>query len=175
MKIIPEWLAVMIYWSLVRRIDMFKPDQTIGGSSNPYMKRWFLSRDEGKGRRYLHHILRADDDRALHDHPWWNISIVLIGGYVEVEPRRNGDPVLIRKWRGPGSVVFRRASQRHRIELPDPEFPDHPVKTAPLSCWSLFITGPKSRDWGFWCSPSKWVHWRDFTSDHIASGKGCQE
>jgi hypothetical protein len=34
----------------------------------------------------LHHILRSDHDRALHDHPWPNASFVLSGGYWEVVP-----------------------------------------------------------------------------------------
>ena len=34
----------------------------------------------------LHHILRSDHDRALHDHPWPNASFVLSGGYWEVLP-----------------------------------------------------------------------------------------
>jgi hypothetical protein len=34
----------------------------------------------------LHHILRSDDDRDLHDHPWSFLSIVLKGGYWEHTP-----------------------------------------------------------------------------------------
>lgn len=34
----------------------------------------------------VHHILRADDDGALHDHPWNARTIVLRGHYVEERP-----------------------------------------------------------------------------------------
>lgn len=34
----------------------------------------------------VHHILRSDRDRAMHDHPWENASLVLRGGYWEVAP-----------------------------------------------------------------------------------------
>lgn len=34
----------------------------------------------------VHKVMRSDHDRALHDHPWHNASIVLEGGYWEVVP-----------------------------------------------------------------------------------------
>jgi hypothetical protein len=33
----------------------------------------------------LHHLC-ASDPEGLHDHPWWNISLVLKGGYWEHLP-----------------------------------------------------------------------------------------
>jgi hypothetical protein len=34
----------------------------------------------------LHHILRSDEDRDCHDHPWSFLSIILAGGYFEHRP-----------------------------------------------------------------------------------------
>lgn len=115
----------------------------------------------------LHHVLRSDTDRHLHDHPAWNISIVLKGGYWEEVPacaqRWNllvtDDPqcfgvdaceVTRRVWRGPGSIVFRRASDRHRLVLPSGQ-----------TSWSIFIVGRKTQSWGFYTAVGK-VPWRKY-------------
>jgi len=65
-----------------------------------------------------------------HDHPWSFVAIVLWGGYLE---RTQAE----RKWRGPGSVLFRPAEFVHN------------VITGQKVNWSIVITGPKRRQWGF--------------------------
>ena len=43
--------------------------------------------------------------------------------------------------------------------------------------WSLFITGPKLRTWGFWC-PKGWMHWEKFVKVVPGGneiGAGCGE
>jgi len=57
-----------------------------------YLRRFFLwngklTPGEYKPRIYLHHILRSDKDRHLHDHPWDYSSIILKGGYFETRGR----------------------------------------------------------------------------------------
>jgi hypothetical protein len=144
------------------------PDFVIGGD-DPYLRRWWLIPRNPVFNIYLHQFLRSDDDRALHDHPWVNLSIILRGGYFEVRPRDRSegakkDPALHeRLWRGPGSIVLRRAKAAHRAELP-----------AGKDAWTLFITGPRLRSWGFWC-PHGWRHWREFTAGPSGEtvGKGC--
>src|SRR4051795_6598747 len=87
-----------------------EPDFYIGGKVNPYLLRWWVIPRNRFFNVYLHKFLRDDDDRALHDHPWVSLSVILRGGYIEhtaTEVRR----------RGAGSVVFRRAKHAHRIEL----------------------------------------------------------
>lgn len=136
------------------------PDFIIGGTDNPYILRWWVIPRNRFFNVYLHKIMRSDDERALHDHPWWNLSIVLRGGYEEIMPRAT-------KWRGPGSVVLRRATAAHRLVIP--------IRNGGIRfCWSLFITGPKIRDWGFHC-PQGWRHWKIFVaeSDTGNIGKGC--
>ena len=156
---------------------MFKrqPDFIIGEADNPYMLRWWVIPRNRFFNIYLHKILRSDDDRALHDHPWWNVSFLLKGGYLEVMPYFSGIRGHIsadlpygqrRKIRRRFSFVFRRAEAAHRREL---------IEAAP--CWSLFITGPKIREWGFYC-PKRWRHWKDFvaiTPGGNEIGKGCAE
>ncbi len=89
----------------------------------------------------IHNIRSSDDDRAPHDHPFHYLTIVLRGGYWEKVPKydKAGHYLGIdRKWHGPGSILFKRATSWHILELPDGE-----------SAWTLFITGKKVQKWGF--------------------------
>lgn len=136
----------------------------IGGLENPYLIRWFIIPRNPWLNIYLHKFCRDDDDRALHDHPWWFVSIMLSGFYIE---HREGKKRLIRL---APSIAFRSATAKHRIEL----FRDSNGK--PIPCWTLIITGRKKRTWGFWC-PKGFVPWYDFV-DHTEqgnTGKGCGE
>lgn len=143
-------------------MKLFKrpPDFVIGPKDDPYLRRWWVIPRNRFFSIYLHHIRHSDDDRALHDHPWWNCSIILRGGYVEVL----SDTV---RWRGLscGRITFRKARTPHRLYLP-----------AGMTAWTLFITGPVIREWGFHC-PNGWVHWRDFVDERDAGsiGRGCGE
>jgi hypothetical protein len=137
-------------------------DAYIGGREDTYLVRWWLIPRNRFFNIYLHHFQRSDDDRALHDHPWWNISILLRGAYTEHTINAGG--VNIRTVRSAGDWKFRYASEAHRIELHDGP------------CWTLFVTGPRIREWGFHC-PQGWRHWRIFTNptnSHVV-GLGCGE
>lgn len=134
--------------------DCREPDVFIGGRTNTYLRRWYVIPHNKWFNIYLHQFLRSDDDRALHDHPWWNISWVLSGGYHEITAPSEKDlpPGGRRKesTRWAGALAFRSAKTAHRIRLMrcgDSE--EMPV-------WTLFITGPKIRVWGFWCREG-WV------------------
>ena len=134
------------------------PDFVIGEEENPYLRRWWIvPRNEGCNT-YLHEILRSDDDRALHDHPWDNTSMILIGRYVEHTPEGS----FLRE---PGWIGSRAATDSHRLEV----LPGERAVT-------LFFTGPKLREWGFHC-PKGWVHWKDFTGGQNGEiiGAGCGE
>jgi hypothetical protein len=136
---------------------MRAPDFVIGDPAAPYMRRWWIIPRNRWFNLYLHNILRDDDDRALHDHPWWNVSIVLTGVLREVLP--SGSRILQRF-----AIVARGAKAAHRLE----------VVHGPV--WTLFITGPVVRTWGFHC-PKGWVPWRQFVAadNPGAVGRGCGE
>jgi hypothetical protein len=139
-----------------------KPDQVIGGHTEPYMLRWWLIPRNPFFNVYLHLFLRSDDDRALHDHPWVNCSILLHGEYTEHEILAGG--VHTRTVRKAGDWRMRWSGKlAHRIEL-------HKG-----SCWTIFITGPRYREWGFHC-PTTWRHWKAFTriDDSGSIGRGCE-
>ena len=118
---------------------------------------WVIPRNE-QANVYLHAVLKSDEDRAMHDHPWSNVSYLISGSYIEHTPEG-------RFVRRAGEVIERPAGALHRLEV----IPGQ-------RCVSLFMTGPKVRDWGFQCEQG-WVHWQDFTSadDSSRTGRGCGE
>lgn len=167
---------------LINRAMHRDADFAIGGRANPQLLRWYLT-PWSKARRvpsesrtilqrigawlpgvYLHWILRNDDDRALHDHPWPNVSVPLRDSYIDHTIAAGG--IHHRTRRTAGEIVFRTASAAHRLEIDD------------VACWSLFITGFRTREWGFHCPEAGWVHWRDFTNPDDGGatvGRGCGE
>jgi hypothetical protein len=155
---------------------MRKPDLTIGPANNPQTLRWHLFRWRG-WQLSLHKWLRSDDDRALHDHTSWNVSLILTRGYWEIvreycltyslsrgvfgwHKDTNGFWYRDRRvWRRPFIPYFRRGDIPHRIELDG----------APV--WTLWLRGPPSREWGFHCAKG-WRHWKDYTNTRDYSAPG---
>lgn len=174
---------------LIAKITTRDPDVVIGRAGDTYLLRWWIIPRNRFFNLYLHKFLRSDDDRALHDHPWMNCSFVLgldtsirLGlpcdiGYTEVVPRDKRKPngPVKRIDRPAGSVTIRGKLNAHRIELPL-----CPIEGTPLAVWSLFITGPVRRKWGFWCSWG-WRPFDEFVDNtkteqgHLTSkvGRGC--
>lgn len=148
----------MLEWAL-GVMDDRQPDFVIGKN---YLRRWHIVPRNELRNVYLHEFRRSDDDRAFHDHPWNNMTIVLRGSYIEHTP----DGSFVRK---AGDVVRRPADSLHRIELPEAgpgEAPNWPI--------TLFTTGPKVREWGFAC-PQGWRHWSEFYAGEHGElvGAGC--
>jgi hypothetical protein len=133
---------------------MRKPDFVIGDN---YMHRWWLIPRNRYLNIYLHKIMHDDDDRALHDHPWWSVSFLLKGELLEVH--KNGTRSPLRFF-----PLIRSAKFAHML------------KVAKGPVWTLFITGPVIRGWGFHC-PKGWVHWKKFVDirDKGQVGVGCGE
>jgi hypothetical protein len=157
-------------WATIK-VHTTRPDFVIGGDASPYLSRWFVIPRNRWFNIYLHHIRRSDDDRALHDHPWVNCSILLDGGYCEWTIAAGGiENAVIRQ---AGDMVFRLPGAAHRLELPQ-QF-GHGAPTLPAI--SLFITGPRVRQWGFHCPKAGWVHWQDFTAGPNGEtvGRGCDQ
>lgn len=144
-----------------------------------YMQRWWLLGGSARDRRpdaelgwkrtwldrfigrfiaiRVHRIISSDDVRALHDHPWWFVTVIMRGGYLEVLPIDQEQPPERDRydtnnfWRAPGDVVFHRGADRHRLELGQGR-----------ECWTFFIMGPISRDWGFHTADQGWVYWQHY-------------
>lgn len=147
----------------IARITRRPPDFVIGGIERPYLLRWFVIPRNPVFNIYLHKFLRSDDDRALHDHPWANCSILLRGTYTEHTIAAGG--INRREVLHTGALRVRWTGRiAHRVELHDG------------ACWTLFVTGPRYRAWGFHCPEQGWIHWERFTApdDKGAIGAGCE-
>lgn len=131
----------------------------------------------------IHEVTLSDSDRHLHDHPAWNISVILRGGYYEVKPDRAGskypfhdllkDPERhgirekdfyvgepsVAVWRPQGTLIYRFARSRHKLVLPIGQ-----------TTWTLFAIGKKTNEWGFYRAGVK-IGWRDYDSDHHPTKK----
>jgi len=133
-----------------------KPSRIIASGGEPYLLRWYVIPRNRFFNIYLHHILKSDDERALHDHPWWSVSFKLKGPLEEVYLDTHGFyqaraiPTL---W-----PVFRSSTFAHRLIL-----------EGGATAWTIFVTGPRLRSWGFLC-PNGWKHWRAYDGDG-----GCGE
>lgn len=109
----------------------------------------------------VHKITRSDDDRAMHDHPWPSTSIILSGGYWEIEPEdQEQDPradtyAFTRKWKQAGDITQRKSGDRHRLEV-----------QPGIIAWTMFIMGPYERSWGFHDPELGYVYWRDYLQDY---------
>ena len=123
--------------------------------NEPYLERYYLflrERERFPFNVFLHKFLKSDPD-DVHDHPWPYATLVLKGGYWEWIPhfdtvgRKTGEYQV---WRGPGHFRVSKANSFHRIEL-DPD----------ITAWTLFMPGPKQRDWGFLVR-NKWVQWEQY-------------
>ena len=140
-----------------------EPDLYIGGKDDPYLERWWVIPKNPLFNVYLHCFLRSDDDRALHDHPWlFNASYLLSGDYREItfvsESMRRGT------LRREGEWKFRWGRAPHIVQL-----------IGGAEVWTLFITGPKVREWGFYC-PKGWIPWQQYSHvdcNENTIGEGC--
>jgi len=134
------------------------PDFVVGSADDPYLKRWWILPRNRFFNIYLHRFLRSDTDEALHDHMYVNLSVLIEGCYRE---HFSGGRSALRV---PGDFIFRRARTPHRVEL---------CHGIPVT--SLFVTGPRIRQWGFYC-PKGWIPWTEFVESSSGGnkrGKGC--
>jgi len=133
--------------------------------NEPYLERYYLflrERERFPFNVFLHKFLKSDPD-DVHDHPWPYATLILKGGYWEWIPhfdtvgRKTGEYQV---WRGPGHFRISKANSYHRIEL-DPD----------ITAWTLFMPGPKQRDWGFLVK-NKWIQWEQYLKQRKSAGSG---
>lgn len=143
-----------------------------GPDGSVYMGRWWLfnpypAKSDGRKRKWadwlpsarIHHIMRPDSDRHLHDHPWNARTIILRGWYHEERPYTT--PMYPVRVDGHGGTrnLYRRAAgytgrllfgEYHRIAAVSDE-----------GVWTLFITWRYRGTWGFNVEGRK-VPWREY-------------
>lgn len=147
----------------------------IGDPDDPYMIRYAIIKCPAFGL-CIHKFVRSDYDRALHDHPWWFVSLILSGSYVEEyevcnpghRPTHIGADARMRAWvrRRPWDIAFRHAEWKHRVVLDRVMKAEHFVTSygqsmnAYVPCWTLVLMGRRTRRWGFWMPNGSWCWWR---------------
>lgn len=146
---------------------LWAPDLVLAPDGKPYLYRWYLvggNTTEGAtivthapAHVMLHVQVQSDPERPFHDHPWDNQSVIVSGRYIE---RIQSDPpfgAVEEVERKKGDVIVRAAREAHRLILPE---------GVPYTM-TIFSTGPKVRDWGFWYGDT-WHHNRQ----HVAFRNG---
>ena len=136
---------------MLRLLDLLFPKKVFHGDGGPYLTRYKLfSLGKKLIRIYFHVFHRSDEDRELHSHPWrWSVGLILKGGYRE--KRLVARLSVCEFLRNPGSFVFLRKTDFHRVTLLEKE------------SWSLFIAGPEEGTWYFLDprTDQKW-QWEEF-------------
>lgn len=179
---LPQSILVRLISLAVGTTMSREPDFVILRDDGEYLRRWFLTGWSRYDRRskpanllealkrklpnvYVHEFRDSDDDRALHDHPWWNLSILLLGQYDEHTIAAGGVHHITR--RTAGDIKMRAPKAAHRLALIEKDGQRQP-------CVTLFITGPSVREWGFHC-PAGWRPWKVFVDarDSGKIGRGC--
>lgn len=135
---------------------LWHPDLTLAPDGKPYLYRWYLvggNTTEGHkieiapANVMLHIQVQSDPERPFHDHPWDNTSVIVSGAYEErlqsLPPYGATEIIMRRK----GDVIWRYATEAHRLILP----------VGVPYVMTIFSTGPKVRDWGFWYG-DRWSH-----------------
>lgn len=170
---------------IIRRAQRTPYAPITGPDGSLYMGRWWLFNPYGKGATgettparwqwlpsvRVHHIVRPDSDRHLHNHPWNARTVVLRGWYSEERPwvtltereavRQAGLVLVGTDVRGSffrdrsytGRLLF---GQYHRISA-----------VSPGGVWTLFFTWRKRGTWGFDVDGVK-VPWREYLAQEKA-------
>ncbi len=122
-----------------------------------YMERWFIIPRNRFFNIYFHRFFGSDAPTP-HDHPWISLGVILEGEYLEHMTKKGagwnseiGDYPSTYEYvvmRRTGELTLRFPSSLHWVEI------DKPVYT-------LFITGPRVRRWGFQCK-DRWVDFEEY-------------
>lgn len=134
------------HW-LQRHVANRAPDVRIyaADTTEPFLDRWVIIPRNPLISLYLHRFNASDP--IPHDHPYtFNASWLIDGVYRE--EYLDGSHI----WRAPGELIVRFGKTPHSVKLL--ALTDGGFQPA----WSLFLTGPRYRVWGFYC-PKGWVPW----------------
>lgn len=125
--------------ALARHVARRQPDRCIGTN---YLQRWYVIPRNPILNIYLHRFLGDDPGRSPHDHPWWSVSVAICGTMHERTFTQGGK---IRRIEA-GMVILRTPRHAHQLFVASSN--PYPM--------TLFVTGPRIRNWGFW-TPRGWV------------------
>lgn len=178
-----RWLSRRLLPRMLALSERREPDFCVvrGDTGEVYLRRWWIIPRNNFFNIYLHNMLK-DDDAVLHDHMYISLSLVLTDGLTENFVRRPD-----RVWRkmeikdhvegwlagtyfpmqsisehrdiSEGALIYRSSRLAHQLVVQKP-------------AWTIFITGPRIKEWGFWC-PKGFRHWKnyvDVTQDPSVQG-----
>lgn len=112
----------------------------------------------------IHHILRKDADRDMHDHPWDARSIILKGTYVERRLSERDFEMLeaVGGYTPKGESIARLEGDTATLKFGE----YHTITYVPKGgVWTLFITYGYKGTWGFLVGGKK-VPWREYMAMH---------
>lgn len=135
---------------------------------------WFFLKNPKLEDLYLHKMLKSDDDKDPHDHPWDFDTTILWNGYddesyraykcIKVSYNKDGliDKEITGKFRnGPyvDSLTFlnrrkRSAEWCHQVKKHN----DKPT-------WTLVRRGPYRREWNFMDEKGNLIMWREYLNE----------
>ncbi len=125
---------------------------TANNEGSPYLHRWHLIPKNRFINIYLHRFT-GPDQRVMHDHPWISLAYTLQGYFDEVFCRAS----WLKKY-GSHYRTQRRIYQGHWTYRNSTFL--HYLDPGPDGAWTLFMTGPKLRGWGF-ATADGWKPWRE--------------
>lgn len=137
---------------MIEKIASYLPKRNISRKDNNlYLTRYYIFRRPIKWLPsiYLHCFHDSDEDQELHNHPfWYSVSFILNGSYKE--EYRDKDKVKTKIFSA-GKINIVKANKFHRVDLLTDKV------------WTLFISGPKTQDWGFWDRHTyRFIPWQEF-------------
>lgn len=109
----------------------------------------------------VHRFPPNADDRDAHDHPRPFVTLMLWGGYDDLEPcdgdgstsagcdRCASTGWVVKDRLRAGSLRSRDATYVHR------------TRVLPSGAWTVVLMGPLARPWGFW-REGLWWYWKDY-------------
>ena len=141
-------------WFSRQRIKRLSARKTVGEEHvyEDYLTRYYLLPDNPVCNLFLHIWHASDQFDALHDHPWASVSVLIRGELFEITEKY---AARVKKY----LPVFRRATHRHRIQVPQQQH-------TPIT---IFLTFIKVREWFFWCQKSG----DQLTKDKYHQRGGC--
>lgn len=118
------------------------PWELIGPTECPIM--WRRTLISGKlGKLLVHRFMPNASDKDCHDHPRSFVTLVLRGGYDDVQPDGTVDHVYA------PAIRYRRAEHAHI------------TKVGPDGALTVVVMGPLRRAWGFF-REGRWFDWRSY-------------
>ena len=154
----------------------------------PYIERFYVlfkpavgHNGTGKPFNVFLHNIKESDEPVYHDHPWWSLSIILKGGYIEHIPLWiRSTPVVPEGFitdvpvkRKAGSIIFRKLGHGRSISR---NF--HWLELTHKDTWTIFIHGPRVQTWGFLKLGKDgfgfpiWQYWRDYLKEKRGTENG---